>query len=390
MKNPTFFLMFIILMLIGCQPQKPIQTTSTTLDSLAEGFANPPMSAKPKALWDWVNGNANLSRITEELEAAKAKGMSGFDIWDVGILVDDNQVVPAGPPFLSDPSLQAIGHAIREATRLGMELGLITSSSWNSGGTWTRPEHTAMALYRTYHQSAGGAIDLELSFPAMPERYGRHKTLIEKDTVSGRPVFYQDVCVLAIGTTSDSLLQSDQIIDLSPYLRGDRLVASLPEGQWTLVRYTCAPSGQSLAIPSTNSQAPMMDHFSAEAQKANLQYIFSRLQTEVPDIKQSALKYLYVDSYEVNSGIWTPRLVDYFDSLMGYSPLPYLPVLDGYVVENEEISSRFLEDFNKVLSEMIIQNHYRLGRQICEQHGIGYAAEAGGPGQPITMCPLKT
>ena len=50
---------------------------------------------------------------------------------------------------------------------------------------------------------------------------------------------------------------------------------------------------------------------------------------------------------------------------------------------------RFLFDFTKTLSDLIIENHYQLARKICEQHGIGFCAEAGGPGQPIHNVPFE-
>jgi hypothetical protein len=62
--------------------------------------------------------------------------MGGFDIWDVGTTIDVAKLVPDGPPFLSDASLQGIRHAVEEGDRLGLEIGLISSSSWNAGGTW--------------------------------------------------------------------------------------------------------------------------------------------------------------------------------------------------------------------------------------------------------------
>ena len=46
-------------------------------------------------------------------------------------------------------SLRAIGHAIREAGRIGMQLGLTTSSSWNAGGSWVTPENASMGLYKS-------------------------------------------------------------------------------------------------------------------------------------------------------------------------------------------------------------------------------------------------
>jgi len=37
--------------------------------------------------------------------------MSGFDIWDVGAMVDNNNILPTGPAFLSDETVQGISFA---------------------------------------------------------------------------------------------------------------------------------------------------------------------------------------------------------------------------------------------------------------------------------------
>lgn len=67
------------------------------------------------------------------MEEAKALGLRGFEIWDVGVIRPVG-IVPVGPAFLNDESLQSIKHAVTEAERLGLELGIIAASSWNAGG----------------------------------------------------------------------------------------------------------------------------------------------------------------------------------------------------------------------------------------------------------------
>lgn len=73
--------------------------------NLVEDFKNPPLEVRPIGLWDGTNGNVSLPQITLEIEEAKAKGMGGFDIWDVGTFVDEKNIVPAGAPFMSEQSL---------------------------------------------------------------------------------------------------------------------------------------------------------------------------------------------------------------------------------------------------------------------------------------------
>jgi hypothetical protein len=142
-------------------------------------------------------------------------------------------------------------------------------------------------------------------------------------------------------------------------------------------------------LPSPNSNGLMLDHFSAAAQEANMAYIFKRLKETLGSLKNRSLKYLYEDSYEVNSAVWTPLLPEEFKKRTGYNLIPYLPVLDGYTVGSNETTERFLYDFTKVLSNLIIENHYAKGRQLSEREGLGFYAEAGGPGKPIHNVPFE-
>ena len=84
-------------------------------------FREPPMEARPGAFWDWLNGNVNIARLTQELEEMKAKGMSGAEIWDIGILrPHPDAPVPAGPSFLGPEGIKTVNHVINEADRLGL------------------------------------------------------------------------------------------------------------------------------------------------------------------------------------------------------------------------------------------------------------------------------
>jgi hypothetical protein len=360
-------------------------------DSLEDLFKNPPVSARPKALWPWVNGNVDLKQVTYELEEAVKKGMGGFDIWDIGASVDPNKVIPAGPAFLSDESVASIAHTIREADRLGLELGLTFSSSWNAGGSWVKPEHGAMGLFRSDTVIEGPRIFFgPISFPQIPKKYGNDETLVQFDPATGLPVYYREVAYLAHPVTSDSSIASlKQVVLLQPSPSKQAVSFRVPRGKWRIVRYVCAPTGQPLAIPSTNSQGLMLDHFSADAQRANIKHVFDRLLPVTGSLKNRSLKYLYADSYEVNSAVWTPMLPEAFLKRNGYELIRFLPALDGFTIASADSTSRFEFDFRKTLSDLIIQNHYKLGKELCEDQGLGFVAEAGGPGQPIHNVPFE-
>lgn len=358
-----------------------LSTLIATGQSLGKNFLNPPLEARAKALWTWTNGNFNYEQIRYELQQVKDKGMGGLDIWDVGAINRDR--MPAGPPFLSDESMAAIAFTIDEATKLGLEIGLITSSSWNAGGQWIKPEDGVFGLFQTTVSVKGPSLfNGNLPVPRIENK----KEIMGLTTPLPPTVqVHKDVVTTAVNVATK------QKIDLTDKLNSNGNISwQVPEGEWTIHRLVAVTTGQLLEVPSSNSVGLMLDHYSAQAQRANLDYVIGRLKKYIPSFRGTALKYLYVDSYEANSASWTPTLPEAFLKLRGYDPKPYFILLQDSTAYTKEIANRFYYDFNRTLSDLIIENHYKLGREICEPLGLGYYAEAAGPGKPVHNCPFES
>ncbi|MFH0759205.1 MAG: glycosyl hydrolase [Bacteroidota bacterium] len=365
------------------------------INQLREGFIMPPVEARPRALWDWVDGNFQMEEITREMEEAARMGMGGFDIWDVRSVVDEDSIMPAGPPFMGEESVKAICHAINEAERLGLDLGLIIASGWNAGGAWTLPEHQTMGLYRSVAEAAGPVkIKLPLAFPELPEMAGKKgremKAFIPMND-SGLPVFFKDVAVIAFEQDREGAVIG-RVVDLTGMMdESGVLTWDVPRGNWTITRYVCTNTGQPMISSTPNSRGPMIDHFNAEASERHIRYFIDKLEAALgKSLGESGLTYFYTDSYEVQGQLWTPAMTTEFERRMGYSMVPYLPALEGSVVDDPETTSRFLYDYRRVLSDLIIENHYKRTREICEEHGVGFVAEAAGPGWPVHNCPFES
>jgi len=96
-----------------------VSHASQPADGLEKSFADPPPSARPHTWWHWVDGNVTTEGITLDLEAMKAVGIGGAQIFHVGL------GLPKGPIVYNSPEWHAlIQHAIREAHRLGLEICL--------------------------------------------------------------------------------------------------------------------------------------------------------------------------------------------------------------------------------------------------------------------------
>ena len=116
-------------------------------DALDEGWRKPPLQARLRAYWWWLNGNVTKAAITKDLEWMKAIGMGGGLVFDAGGATQGGHApVPAGPLFGSAEWRTLFVHAAREADRLGLQLGLNLQSGWTLGGPIVTPENATKAI----------------------------------------------------------------------------------------------------------------------------------------------------------------------------------------------------------------------------------------------------
>lgn len=351
---------------------------------LAEGFKNPGNEARPRAYWNWLNGDVSLDGLTRDLEEAKAKGLGGLEMWDTEAMRNPNGFVPAGPSFMGTESVAAIHHSMKEAKRLGLELGLITSSGWNAGGAWVTPEMASKTLFFSNVIVTGpGQIKQQLPFPEVPQNCPKG--------ADGLPKWYQEVAVLAWPDAGDKVIPDlSKVVNLTDKLKDGELIWTPPSGAWQVVRFVCANNGQQLIAASPNSKGLFIDFLDPEATRFHFEYIINKLGIIKGGDPASPLKSLEVDSMELYHGIqWTAKFREWFKKHHGYDPVAWLPALMGWTIKNEEESDRFQYDYNKTVSDLLIYSHYTTGSEVCAEYGLVLAGEAGGPGPPFwNSCPV--
>lgn len=347
-------------------------------------FQDPPLSARPRAYWDWINGAVSIPQLTRDLEEMKAKGMGGGQMWDSGAHRNQDNFVPPGPPFLGPESVDAIHHSLREAKRLGLELGLLTSSGWNAGGAWVTPEMAGKNVYVSEIVVQGAArIDQVLPFPSVPENCPKGADSL--------PLYSKEVAVLALPEREDKRIERlEDIQDLTSRTTGGRLQWEAPQGKWRVLRFVCTNNGQQLIVPSPNSKGLLIDFLDPAATTMHFQYILDKLSITPQNAKEWGLAFLAIESMELEEGIqWTDGFRDDFVHWKHYDPTPYLPLLAGWKLQDDDLMQRFLYDYHQAVSEQLIFSHYTTGRELLSQYGIALAGEAGGPGPPIwNTCPV--
>ena len=114
---------------------------SALADALESSFTHPPEQTKPRCYWYWMDGQITKEGITRDLEAMKRVGIGeGY----IGVISGQSGTPARGASkALTDEWWGYIEHAMREGTRLGVDVGLFNSPGWSqSGGPWVKPSQS--------------------------------------------------------------------------------------------------------------------------------------------------------------------------------------------------------------------------------------------------------
>lgn len=228
----------------------------------------------------------------------------------------------------------------------------------------------------------------DLARASAPYGYGRQwnlENLHDGETAGPGGVFS------TAGAPPFQLTSREEVVNLTASVdRQGRLRWKAPAGRWTILRYVLMNTGERLKVPSPNSDGWATDHFNPEATKDYMDTVTSRLKGSLGDLRSSGLKNLYLASYEVVGQVWSPGFLEDFKRLRGYDMTPFLPAIFGATIGDHDTTARFLHDYRKTLSDVLIGAYYRAAREAAERAGLGIKSEAGGPGPPIHNVPVDS
>lgn len=373
--------------------------------SLETNFQNPPREAGVRCWWWWLNSNVTKEAITRDLEAMHDKGFSGAMIFDAGTELrwgpDDNP--PNGPQFGGPEWTELYLHALKEAKRLGLELGLSIQSGWNLGGPFVTLDDKAKQI--TWSEMVvEGPARMEQTLPLPKANYD----------------YYRDVCVLAYpkkaasgkarkpishltaksgarelgGSAPDCrFLLNDHpavageedarladIIDLTKRLgKGGRLKWKVPAGKWTVLRIGYTPTLAHVKTSSDNWKGHVIDYLSQDVFDRYWDKTVDPLLQKAGPMAGTVLKQLETDSWECGGMNWSLDFAEEFKRYNGYDIIKYLPVVAGKIIEDRAHSNAFLADLRKTIAHCVSVNHYRRFAERAAEYNIGIQPECSGP-----------
>ncbi|HVV70243.1 MAG TPA: glycosyl hydrolase [Verrucomicrobiae bacterium] len=360
---------------------------------LDTGFKNPPLSARPWVYWFWLNGNISSNGITADLEAMKRVGIGGVLIMEV------DQGAPVGPvDFMSARWRGLFKHVVAESRRLGLEVNLNNDAGWNgSGGPWIRPEQSMQKVVFSETNVAGPChFEAVLPKPEILAGYYEDIGLLAFPKLgSYRIPDIKTKAAYDIGYTGpftetnltpEMLIERSRQIDLTSTMADGRIAWDVPAGEWTLLRIGHTCTGVENAPAPKSGRGLECDKLSKAGIEANFAGMMGKLAADnglstaerAGKDNHGGLVATHIDSWENGSQNWTAKMREEFQSRRGYDLWPFLPVLSGRVVESAEVSARFLWDFRRTISELVVENYAGRMRELAHEHGMRFTVEAYG------------
>ena len=381
--------------LLACIISLP--ATALSNDDLESAFDVPPLAARTRCYWWWLNGNVDKAAITKDLEWMKSIGMGGGVIYDGG---GGAGPAPIGPLYGSPAWTELFVHAVKEADRLGLEVSLNPQSGWNLGGPDVTPEQSCKVISwselrvkgpqdftgplpvpeaKFFHDTVVLACRIT-GVDAMPIRQLREKSLFTElggSAADCRPLL-EDIPP----TPGEADLPPAEVINLTEQRDATgNLIWKVPPGDWQILRFGWTLNGGHVSTFSGMWKGLMVDYLDAEALKTYWSKNVLPLIEAVGPLAGAGktLVGITTDSWEGGGLNWSRTLPEAFFQSRGYDLTPWLPVIAGRIVGDRDRSNRFLADLRKTIAELMAAQQYATLAGLADEHGLGIHCEAGGP-----------
>lgn len=170
---------------------------------------------------------------------------------------------------------------------------------------------------------------------------------------------------------ADVVVQQNQILDLTEKRNADgTLTCMLPKGSWRVIYFGMVTTGKENHPAPPEATGLEVDKMNKEHVRHHFNGMFGELMNALKPEERKAFKGITIDSYEVGAQNWTDGIASEFEKRNGYSPVRFLPVLTGMVVDSAKASDRFLWDLRRTVADMIAENYVGGLREIARENGL--------------------
>lgn len=179
-----------------------------------------------------------------------------------------------------------------------------------------------------------------------------------------------------IVSSPEAVLHQGEAIDLSGYMDADeKLLWDAPEGDWTILRFGHVHAGKKNGPAPPAGVGWECDKFSVEAVNNHFDHWLGKVTEPGGPLADGLLKGILFDSWECRTQTWTQEMETEFIKRNGYELRPWLPALMGYVVESQEHTAKFLEDWRWTLNDLFVNNFWKVISGRARERGLSVTYE---------------
>lgn len=153
-------------------------------------------------------------------------------------------------------------------------------------------------------------------------------------------------------------IKKEEVLNINSCLDENGVLTwNVPAGDWIIQHSGMSQTGVQIhPVPSDEVRGFAADILSKEAITASFDAYIGQILKRISPEKRKTLTTIVLDSYEQGSANWTDGFAQKFQSVYGYDPMPWTPVLKGHIVESTEQSNRFLWDLRRLVADLIPEN----------------------------------
>lgn len=231
------------------------------------------------------------------------------------------------------------------------------------------PETSASQFRLEMSEEGEAAGNVTLTSSPMMERYPEKS--LAKMFQTPLPMWDDYLWEKQPAVSDASLMVSpDAIKNVTEFSKNGVLDWEVPEGKWGIRRMAMLPTGVTNSPAAPEATGPEIDKMSKKHVAFHFDAFIGDILKRIPEADRKTFKVVVQDSYETGGQNWTDDMISVFKERYGYDLVPYLPVLEGTVVGNPDISDRFLWDLRRLIADRVSYDYVGGLRDVCHQHGL--------------------
>ena len=159
---------------------------------------------------------------------------------------------------------------------------------------------------------------------------------------------------------------------------------------WVVIRAGYQNTGKENAPAAKEVTGLECDKFNAAAVEFHFDHYAHEIIKDAATVHSKSLTGITFDSWEAESQNWSPVFREEFRKRRGYDVLHYLPAFAGYIIENRDVTDRFLCDVRQTISDLLSDTFFGGMRTLAHKHGLlVHAEDSGGGGETMVSDPVQ-